>query len=110
MSRRNNEHRIGDIEDLIQSSCQVPRNSGRRSQRTGMTEGHRTGKNSLLHHIEGMRMFPFRDVRRLFVRDSAAHRNVLPSASIQVGISGLVDADCVDLCVELAAEECELVS
>ena len=46
MSRDEGEHRIGDIEDSVQSSRQVPLNSGRRSERVAMKEGHRTGKNS----------------------------------------------------------------
>ena len=43
------EHRIGDIEDSVQSRSQVPRNSRRRWTRTGMAEGHRTGKNVPVH-------------------------------------------------------------
>ena len=40
------KHRIGDIEDSVQSSRQVPQNSGRRWKREAMTEGHRTDRNS----------------------------------------------------------------
>ena len=51
MSRHEGEHRIGDIEDSVQSSSQVPQNSGRRSERVAMTEGHRTGKNSRMRQV-----------------------------------------------------------
>ncbi len=53
MSRREGEHRIGDMEDSVQSSRQVPQNSGRRSERAAMTEGHRTGKDSRIRHVRG---------------------------------------------------------
>ena len=51
MSRHEGEHRIGDMEDSVQSSSQVPQNSGRRLERVAMTEGHRTGKNSRMRQV-----------------------------------------------------------
>ena len=53
MSRPDGEHRIGDIEDSVQSNRQVPQNSGRRSKRVATMEGHRTGKNSRMRHVTG---------------------------------------------------------
>lgn len=51
MSRHEGEHRIGDIEDSVQLSSQVPQNSGRCPERVAMTEGHQTGKNSRMRQV-----------------------------------------------------------
>lgn len=46
MSRHEDDHRIGNIEDSVQLSRQVPQNSGRRSERIAMTEGRDSHWNS----------------------------------------------------------------